>query len=267
MKNYLVYTLLLLILSACNTHVARSAFDSSEDIKNTQVAMLVNYKELAVDLRFKTPEGYSRQPIQSEFGQYIHGIKLKPCSVPAFTYDGIEKLNPNLYVGVLNLEPLKKNVQFYANAILRLRAEHSFIQKHYTNFNFAEDIDTYKQYVKGDFSYKKFLAYLDYMLLNTSPNTIDSMLEDIALEEMAVGDLFYQSSHLKSNAVLVIDVAVDQHGNKLFLLAHSHYPGQDIQVLSNPSNEFISPWYENKKGVLLTPEWRFSSSDLKRFKK
>ncbi len=79
MKNYFVYALLLLNLSACNTHVARSAFDSSEEVKNTQVAMLVNYKELAVDLRFKTPEGYSRQPIQSEFGQYIHGIKLKPC--------------------------------------------------------------------------------------------------------------------------------------------------------------------------------------------
>ena len=44
-------------------------------------------------------------------------------------------------------------------------------------------------------------------------------------------------------------------------------PAQDIQVLVNPKERDKSPWYTLKgEGNILTPEWGFTSADLKRFK-
>ena len=43
-------------------------------------------------------------------------------------------------------------------------------------------------------------------------------------------------------------------------------PAQDIQVLKNPEREELSPWYSNKNlETLVTPEWKFKKTDLKRF--
>ncbi|MFR5661112.1 MAG: DUF4846 domain-containing protein, partial [Butyricimonas faecihominis] len=56
-------------------------------------------------------------------------------------------------------------------------------------------------------------------------------------------------------------------GEKLYLLAQSYMPAQDIQVLVNPKERDKSPWYTLKgEGNILTPEWGFTSEDLKRFK-
>jgi hypothetical protein len=43
-------------------------------------------------------------------------------------------------------------------------------------------------------------------------------------------------------------------------------PAQEIQILKNPNNSSLSPWYAVDFGTSLqTPEWTFSSSQLKRF--
>jgi hypothetical protein len=44
-------------------------------------------------------------------------------------------------------------------------------------------------------------------------------------------------------------------------------PAQEIQVLQNPGDAALSPWYAaGFGGTLVTPEWTFSKADLKRFK-
>jgi hypothetical protein len=40
-------------------------------------------------------------------------------------------------------------------------------------------------------------------------------------------------------------------------------PAQEIQILKNPNNLELSPWYSNKIGSeLRTPEWTFKKTDL-----
>lgn len=52
---------------------------------------------------------------------------------------------------------------------------------------------------------------------------------------------------------------------KMFLLAQSYMPAQEIQLLKNPSNS-NSPWYSiSDNGILNTPEWTFNNGDLKQF--
>ena len=68
------------------------------------------------------------------------------------------------------------------------------------------------------------------------------------------------------HAVIVMDIAINDTGNKIFLLAQSYMPAQDIHVLNNPSNKNLSPWYEvNDETIIETPEYTFTKYELKRW--
>jgi hypothetical protein len=66
----------------------------------------------------------------------------------------------------------------------------------------------------------------------------------------------------------VTDVAVNpKTGERRFLLTQSYMPAQDIHVLRNPAASDGSPWYRTDFGdTLVTPEWRFTRQQLKRWK-
>ncbi len=69
--------------------------------------------------------------------------------------------------------------------------------------------------------------------------------------------------------LIVVDVAISEPGERIFLLAQSYMPAQEIHILKNPNDSTLGPWYSThlKDGVLATPEWTFSISDLNRFNK
>jgi hypothetical protein len=89
----------------------------------------------------------------------------------------------------------------------------------------------------------------------------------IPLSELSVGDVFIQGG-LPGHAVIIVDMAVNKNtGEKLFLLAQSYMPAQEIQILKNPNNSSISPWYTASFTTeIFTPEWTFRETDLKRFR-
>ena len=68
------------------------------------------------------------------------------------------------------------------------------------------------------------------------------------------------------HAVLVMDVAENAAKEKIYLLAQSYMPAQDIHVLLNPMDAEISPWYKvNDKKMIETPEYSFYTTELKRW--
>ena len=69
------------------------------------------------------------------------------------------------------------------------------------------------------------------------------------------------------HAVLVVDMARDPvSGGRVFLLAQSYMPAQDLHILRNPNNARLDPWYALGSGLeLTTPEWRFDWPALYRF--
>jgi hypothetical protein len=66
---------------------------------------------------------------------------------------------------------------------------------------------------------------------------------------------------------LVVDAAINKTtGERMFLLAQSFMPAQNIEILINPIRADFTPWYSNKiENTLYTPEWTFYKNDLKRF--
>jgi hypothetical protein len=66
--------------------------------------------------------------------------------------------------------------------------------------------------------------------------------------------------------MIVMDVAVNNSGGKLVMLAQSYMPAQDLHIVKNPVNAKLSPWYEvNNAEVILTPEWKFYKNQLRKW--
>ena len=83
---------------------------------------------------------------------------------------------------------------------------------------------------------------------------------------MQIGDILIQKGNPYGHAVIVIDMAENPDTReKVYMLAQSYMPAQDIQVLVNRNNSKISPWYLINEDPIESPEWTFNPEDLKRF--
>jgi hypothetical protein len=170
---------------------------------------------------------------------------------------------------------------------MRLRAEYLFAsnQRDKIHFNFTNGFradysrwrDGYRIAVKGnsaswykaatrDTSHRVFRAYIDFVFNYAGTMSLSKELKTVSYTDMLPGDVFIHGGS-PGHAVIVIDMAVNKSGQKMYMLAQSYMPAQETQVLCNNNNPAISPWYELKANdrVILTPEWQFSSAELKRF--
>lgn len=242
-----------------------------------------------VKTRISPPPGYTRIDVkEGSFEAYLRDLPLRPHGSKVRYYDGREKRDTRVYCAVVDMEIGKRDLQQCADAVIRLRAEYLYRQKAYDriHFNFTNGFradytkwaEGYRISVKGnqvswykakeeDYSYKTFRAYLDVVFAYAGTLSLSKELKSVPLSSMQIGDVLIQGGS-PGHAVIVVDMAENSDtGQKLYLLAQSYMPAQDIQILKNPGNAKISPWYALKaERNIITPEWGFTSSDLKRFK-
>ena len=83
---------------------------------------------------------------------------------------------------------------------------------------------------------------------------------------MRIGDVFIRGG-FPGHAVIVVNMAENRDTHqRVFLLAQSYMPAQDIHVLRNPTDSELSPWYPlDFDDHLRTPEYRFRDDELRRF--
>jgi hypothetical protein len=112
-------------------------------------------------------------------------------------------------------------------------------------------------------TYKDFRAYMELIFTYAGTLSLSKSLHTKKINDMAIGDVFIVGGS-PGHAVIVVDMAQNPKGEKIFMLAQSYMPAQETQILRNPSNENLSPWYEiNSDEIIKTPEWTFSSHQLK----
>ena len=290
MKIYLI--IIAWVIISCANNVTNDPEGSTErkiiPIKKTQIK-IENKQGKTIPERFNFPDGFNRkQSIENSFAHYLRTLPLKPANTPIYLFNGNKKANQNAHAAVIDIDTGNRDLQQCADAVMRLRAEYLFSQKKYDDiqFNFVNGFKAdYKTWraghrisVKGNevkwvasssesTSYKSFRKYLNMVFAYAGTPSLEKEMKNVPLEEMQIGDVFIQGGS-PGHAVVVVDMAVNENnGNKIFMLAQSYMPAQDIHVLINPSDELISPWYElNFEETLITPEWRFNKSDLYRFK-
>ena len=95
--------------------------------------------------------------------------------------------------------------------------------------------------------------------------SLDKQLKSKDLKEISPGDVFIKPG-FPGHAIIVMDVGENKSGDRVFLLAQSYMPAQDIHILKNYNNKF-SPWYSLKDidTDLKTPEWTFTKDQFKSF--
>lgn len=239
-----------------------------------------------------TPVGYVRDVCgNNSFTAYLRNIPLLPKGSKVLLYNGSEKRNQSVAYAVVDMEIGNRDLQQCADAVIRLRAEYLWKQKRYEDikFNFTNGFTAgYKKWAEGnrikvngnqvqwyaagkgvDYSYKTFRNYLDIIFMYAGTASLSKELNTVLYTSLQPGDIFIQGGS-PGHAVIVVDVAVHPNTKKrVFLLAQSYMPAQQIHVLVNPVNRQLSPWYEleeSDSGKLHTPEWSFEKKDLKRFK-
>ncbi len=234
--------------------------------------------------RFVPPPGYARTPVAARsFGQYLRDLPLQPPGSRVHTFDGRVKPD-SAYVAVIAMDVGKRDLQQCADAIIRLRAEYFFAQKAFDRIRFAltngfvvdwprwragERVAVHGEHTQWhkaaapSANYANFRRYLDFVFTYAGTLSLDRSLTAKPLAELAIGDVFVKGG-APGHAVIVVDVAQNSTGQKAFLLAQSYMPAQEIQVLRNPDDANLSPWYRGDfRGPLRTPEWTFSRDQLK----
>lgn len=249
---------------------------------------LLNPKGATVSTRFSPPAGYTRIPSEAaSFAEYLQSLPLKENGTLVHYYNGVKKPN-KVAAAVLNMDVGTKDLQQCADAVMRLRAEYLLKTKQYSalHFNFTNGFKAgyskwrsgYRIRVKGNevswyktgqesVSYQSFREYMDMVFNYAGTASLSKELTSIPLSQMQIGDVLIRGGS-PGHAVIVLDMATDSKtGKKLFMIAQSYMPAQDIHILVNHHKPSMSPWYEldpDAKDVL-TPEWSFTSAELKRF--
>lgn len=209
--------------------------------------------------------GFKRLPAPGHsFTSWLRNIKLKKDKT-VFLYNGIPKQNQSAQFAVLDIPVGNKNLQQCADAVIRLRASYLFDEKRFDEIVFKDNLG--KAYVYGTIKDDRhFQQYLENVFAYCGTLSLEKQLKKVNdINEIVAGDVFIKGGS-PGHAVIVMDVAINDAGKKIYLLAQSYMPAQDIHILVNPIYPSVSPWYYvNDDKEIVTPEWIFARSQLKQW--
>ena len=223
-------------------------------------------------------------PPENSFGHYLQNLPLKPAGTVVKYFDGQEK-SSFVYDAVIDMDIGNKDLQQCADAIMRLRGEYFFAQKEYDKISFVLTNGfraDYSEWMKGkriavngnktswknsaqpSNTYSDFRNYMNVIFTYAGTLSLSKALKSKNIKDITIGDVFIYGGS-PGHAVIVVDAAEAKDGSKVFMVAQSFMPAQDIHVLKNYTDETISPWYKNSFTQLNTPQWNFGDNELKTF--
>jgi hypothetical protein len=245
---------------------------------------IINVQGMTLLTRFNTPTGFERKQVdKGSFSEYLRNLPLKPAGSKVKYYNG--KIKPaDVYDAVIDMDITAKDLQQCADAIIRLRGEYFYSFKAYNEITFTLTNGfkmDYSEWMKGNRiavkgnktswyksarpsnTYKDFRNYLDFVFTYAGTLSLSKSLHPKNIKDIAIGDVFIFGGS-PGHAVIVVDVAENKQGERVFMLAQSFMPAQETHILKNKKNTNISPWYSaNFSGTLYTPQWLFEVGQLK----
>ena len=233
------------------------------------------------------PEGYTRIEYDSgSFAFYVQHLPIKRIGEPVMYYNGRIKSN-SFHYAVLDVSVGNKDLQQCADALIRIRTEYLYANRRFDEINFyftngfraefskwcqgyrikvnGNDVSWYKTSINSD-DYDTLIEFMEKVFTYAGSLSLSKELIFTDLSTIRPGDVFIHGGS-PGHAMLVVDVAKNNNtGEKVFLLAQSFMPAQNIHIVINPDNEKLSPWYSINFGKKLdTPEWIFFNSEFMSF--
>ena len=244
----------------------------------------INESGTTLQTRFNPPTGFERkQADNNSFAYYLRNLPLKPSGYKVKYFNGDTKEN-DVYDAVVDMEITNRDLQQCADAVMRLRGEYFYSIKAYDQISFTLTNGfkmDYSEWMKGNRvavngnktswrmtvepsnTHKDFRNYMDFVFTYAGTLSLSNSLHAKKIQDISIGDVFIFGGS-PGHAVIVVDVAENKLGEKVFMIAQSYMPAQETQILKNFNDEKHTPWYSaNIVGSLNTPEWTFDVGQLK----
>ncbi|WP_347924538.1 DUF4846 domain-containing protein [Pontimicrobium sp. SW4] len=286
MKKLLLLSLLLITIS-----VVAYQFKPVKHIANAVIVSpsYINKEGTTISKRVIIPDGYKRVVYpKGSFEEYLRHYKLKKFGSKIINYDDSEYYWQHGHIGILDISVPKNGLQQCADALIRIRSEYlwdnnkkdeigfNFTSGHYCSWlKYAEG---YRPKINGnkvsfiktaikDHSKENFYKYLNLIYIYSGTLSLYNELPKIeSVKDLKIGDMLIKGG-TPGHIVMICDEAINEKGEKIFLLFQGNTPAQSVHLVKNLENSSISPWYNLKKDTIISvSNYTFNSSKFVRFK-
>ena len=277
-------TITLLILCAITALTACNAQTNSKPERaKTEQEKRPMTNNLAA--RIPAPQGYKRVDVtEGSFAHFLRNLPLKPAGSDLHYHTG--QVKERKYAGaVVDMDFGKNSNEQCADAIIFLRASYLWKTRQYAKISFCFTNGFKAEYAKwaqgyrirnnnawvktqkADYSYQSFRKYLNLVFQYAGTASLSQELKPIGrcwATDIQAGDVIIKGG-FPGHAEMVVDVAENDKGERIVLLAQSFMPAQEIEVFPL----WFSPSSNGTR--LVTPAWTFYSPNantllLRRFK-
>jgi predicted small secreted protein len=228
----------------------------------------INDKSMPVEVKvmdISTPAGFYReQAINGSFAHWLRQVSLKKDKT-VYLYNGTIKPNQHAQYAVLDIRTGEKDLQQCADAVMRLRSEFLYFNGRFSEIVFFDNLKRPYQF-QLPYTRANFERYLEKVFSWCGTLSLEKQLKPISdYSAVAAGEVFIHGGS-PGHAAIIIDIAVNNRNEKVFLMAQSYMPAQDIHILQNPNDPGLSPWYKlPEKDQMITPEWVFHRKERKQW--
>lgn len=277
-------TITLLIFCAITTLTACNAQTSSKPERaKTEQEKRPMANNLAA--RIPAPQGYKRVDVtEGSFAHFLRNLPLKPAGSDLHYHTG--QVKERKYAGaVVDMDFGKNSNEQCADAIIFLRASYLWKTRQYAKISFCFTNGFKAEYAKwaqgyrirnnnawvktqkADYGYQSFRKYLNLVFQYAGTASLSQELKPIGrcwATDIQAGDVIIKGG-FPGHAEMVVDVAENDKGERIVLLAQSFMPAQEIEIFPL----WFSPSSNGTR--LVTPAWTFYSPNantllLRRFK-
>ncbi len=221
------------------------------------------------------------------FQRFLLNLSLKQKGAPVRLYDGSLKQNQSVHYRVIDLPIGNRNLHQCADGIFHLQALFHWHRKEYNKIKFhfvSGHLIRYADYAKGwqpqitgnrvrmvqkqspGINRYSLYRYLDLIYAYSGTLSLYKESRPIPAQRFRAGDILIEGGS-PGHAVIAIAEAQNLNtGDRLFLLAQSYMPAQELHVLKNVVDPALSPWYHAPRegAPFRTPEWIFPPGSLRR---
>lgn len=257
-----IIIILLAILSSAGCKQPNSQALSTEAKSNTDQHSTTDYKTIQ---EIPTPSGYARGSTNTgSFEYWLRTLPLKEDKT-VYLYNGMVKPNQSAQFSVIDIDRSKTDLQQCADVVMRLRAEYLFSQQLYDSIRFMDYNNKWYNWKEGN-NRPAFDMYLQEVFGWCGSASLEKQLRPVNnFESIKPGDVLIKGG-FPGHAVIVADMAINNSGEKIFMLVQGYQPAQDVHLLINPTEESLSPWYSIPNiNEIITPEWTFTKQQLRRW--
>lgn len=239
-----------------------------------------------LETRILPPEGYERVPVsEGSFGEYMRKYPLLPDDIKLPAYNGTA-MDYSDCAAVFDISLEKDGYQQCADTVIRLYSDYFYEtgQLDRISFMFSNgDKCSYNNWRKGkrmfalaDFSceipaalpsdsHQQYMNYLKEVMRYAGALSLQKESERITPEELQIGDIICNNAHV----VLIADEAVNEKGEKCYLIGQSFIPAVCFHIISRSEGNDVYSWYTQEQleqDSFAIGTFRFNKENILRWK-